>query len=104
MILTLNTPAALWTARFLKSELVSWCDGVFPPLLIFGCEIILLETLNPMFCLIFKVLGSKEPGQGRVVSVKVEFLSIEVFMKVFQHFHNCQYLLLSEAVVPLSLE
>jgi hypothetical protein len=39
-----------------------------------------------------------------VVSVKVEFLSVEVFMKEFQHFRNCQYLLLSEAVVPPNLE
>jgi hypothetical protein len=62
--------------------------GVPPPLTMFGCKIMLLETLDPAGHLSFQVLETKEPGQGRVVSTQVEFSSVELFVDVVQHVHS----------------
>jgi hypothetical protein len=53
----------------------------------FRCKTVLLEMLTPVVHPSFQVLEAKEPGHGRMVGTRVEFLSKNVFVEVFNP-HN----------------
>jgi hypothetical protein len=67
------------------------CVGMLPTMKIFGYKIIFLDTLDPLGCLSLQVLETEMPVQGEVVSARMEFLSIQVFVEVL-HLHSSQYL------------
>jgi hypothetical protein len=66
------------------------CVYVLPLWTVFGCKILTFGGMNPASCLFFKILETKEASHGGVVSTQVEFLSMEVFIKLFQTLHNSE--------------
>ena len=73
-------------------------------LAVLGCEIIFLQTLDPLGCLPFQIPKAQHPGQSGVVGAQVELLPIQVLVKMLQGFQNSQQLLTSYTIVPLGLE
>jgi hypothetical protein len=62
---------------------------VLAPLTIIGCELLLLEALDPAGCLSIQVLETQLPGKFGVARAQVELLATEVFVEVFSFLHNC---------------
>jgi hypothetical protein len=58
-------------------------------LTVFRCKVMLLRTLDPTSCLPLQVLETQQPGQGRVISVQVKLLPIQIFV---QYMISCNML------------
>lgn len=61
--------------------------GMLIPLVMLGCKIIFLEV-DLTGSLSFRVLRNKEPSQSRMVGMRMEVLSIAVFVEVCKSVHN----------------
>ena len=77
------------------------CVGVFDALAIFGCEVVILQTLNPSSCLYRQISKAQQSGQSRVVGAWVELLPVRILVEILECLDNCRQFSASRTVVSL---
>jgi len=79
------------------------CVGVFDALTLFGCVVVLLQTLNPSSCPSLQISKAQQQAQSRVVGAWVKLLSVRILVEMFQSLHNCRQLSASHIAVCLGI-